>query len=279
MKPESSSSPTGLPFETAWEANLQRAARDFDYPPTPDLKQGVRQKITGRAISTRLPALARLALAALVLVLASLFAVPSVRAQVLEWIQVGAVRIWLVEPTHTPTPSPSPTPVETRTPQPTLTPQPTPTPLRSVLDLPGETTLADARERVVDPILLPSYPPDLGEPDRVFLQADTIGYVVVLVWAEPDDPQQARLTLYQISSNAFGLQKGAVEFLEETEVNGWSAYWVEGPHILQADSSRTMAVRLIDGNTLLWTDGNGVTYRLESPLTMPEVMRIAESLE
>ena len=57
--------------------------------------------------------------------------------------------------------------------------------LASILDLKGKTSLPAARARVDFPIRLPTYPPDLGSPDGVFLQ-DINGAVVVLVWLTPE---------------------------------------------------------------------------------------------
>ena len=74
------------------------------------------------------------------MILAVILAVPPVRAAVLDWIRIGAVRIFLIQPSPTPVPTALP-----ETPAPTALPSPTPLP--SVLDLSGETSLADARKR------------------------------------------------------------------------------------------------------------------------------------
>jgi hypothetical protein len=36
--------------------------------------------------------------------------------------------------------------------------------------------------------------------------------------------------------------------------------------------------RLVEGNTLIW-EANGITYRLESHLSLEDALRIAESLK
>src|SRR6185503_9471421 len=93
-------------------------------------------------------------LAAIVLALAVLLAIPSTRASLLEFLQIGSVRIFFVA-TETPSPVPTATPRPTRT--------PAPTPLLSVLDVAGQTTFAQAEARAPLTLRLPTYPPDLGE--------------------------------------------------------------------------------------------------------------------
>ena len=124
-----------------WEAKLQNIARNFSYPSTPDIASAVAERL---AAKPELKPLAspqqRLVCAALValFILAGLLAVPQVRAAVMEFLQIGAIRIFLTEPTPTATSLPAtPLPGSASTP----TPRPSATPLSSVLDLAGETTL------------------------------------------------------------------------------------------------------------------------------------------
>jgi hypothetical protein len=219
---------------------------------------------------------------------------------VVEVLRLGAVRIFLVEPTPTPTLTPTatltPTPTftvvtaananttatvvatstPTPTPTPTRTPLPTPTPLYSILDLSGETTLAEARANINFPIRLPTYPPDLGEPDRVFLQ-DWAGAILVLVWLDPDQPDQARLSLDQLEENIVAMKSGPV-VVAETTVNGQRAYWVEGQHFLRLRTGDFQAFRAVGSNVLIW-EAEDITYRLETDLPRAEAVRIAESLQ
>jgi hypothetical protein len=214
--------------------------------------------------------------------LVALLAVPGVRAGVLRWLQIGAVRIFLVA---TETPSPAPSATGTR-PAATRTPPPSATPLGSVLDIAGETTLAGARARVSFPIRLPTYPPDLGEPDRIFVQTvgSADGTAVVLVWLAPDEPDQVRLALYVLASPVmadkifFDLIKKAPPEVELTDVNGQPAVWTSGPYVLMTDLGGLREYRLIQGQVLIWQDGE-LTYRLETELALEEAVRIAESLE
>jgi hypothetical protein len=275
------------PFES-WEARVQTTARQFHYPPTPPIAAAVRQRLAQpRHPRMQSIALRRMAwtLATLVIIMGALLAVPEVRAALSSFLRIGAIEVVLPTPTsevppNTPTPAVTPL---TQTPTPTATTRPTltPTPLMSVLDLAGETTLEDARTRVTFPIRLPAYPVQLGPPDRVFVQ-DLGSPAVILVWLDDDSPARAKLSLHILTKDMFG-QKFAKErtVIEETTVNGAPAVWVRGPHLLQfydrAGNINYDARRLVDGNVLIWQEGEQ-TYRLETELALDEAVRIAESL-
>lgn len=250
-----------------WEERLQGAARNFGYPPTPDIANRVKRQLAGEqrqglvVWSRRLVAWAVLLI---VLILAGVLASPRVRAGVLEWLQIGAVRIFLTEPSTTP---------DVPEKEPATEPVPTIIPPASLLDLAGETSLTHARSRTDFPIRLPAEPPDLGLPDRVFLQT---GPGVILVWLEPDLPGQVRLSLHILGPGAFA-GKSQPRVLQETTVHGEPALWAEGPHFLQLEGQRYDERRLVDGNVLIWTEEN-LTYRLETTLSLPEAIRVAESL-
>jgi hypothetical protein len=216
-------------------------------------------------------------MAALVVLLLGLLAVPSVRAGILEFIQVGVVRIFLATPPTT-TPAPSPVPSGTparRTPAPT--PLPTSTPLAWLTDLAGETTLAEARGRVFFDIPLPAYPEDLGEPDRVFVQ-DLDGPLVVLVWLEPGTANQVRMSLHLIAPGSIALEKARPVLVEETRVNGQYAAWTTGPYLLRLRNNDLDIRRMIAGHVLIW-EQEGITYRLETDLPLEEAVKVAESLQ
>jgi hypothetical protein len=263
-----------------WEAHVQATAGAFLYPPTPDIASAVREHLAEKP-RRRLP-VRRLAWAAvaLVIVVASLLAVPQVRAGLLDVLRIGAVRILLTEPTATATATPAPslltaTADTSRTLAPTATSPATPTPLTSVLDLAGETTLAEAQAQVGFPIRLPAYPPDLRAPDRVFLQ-DLEGPALILVWLDPEEPEQVRLTLHELGPGAF-VSKGPPTIVEETTVHGQRAVWTTGPYFVKSRGGSYDNKRLIEGHVLIWTEGE-MTYRLETDLALEEAIRIAESL-
>src|SRR6185369_9775398 len=98
------------------------------------------------------------------------------RAAIIDFIQIGVVRIFRAEPT--PSLPPNQEAPTTKVPV-TATPVPTSQPLIPFLEkLAGEMTLEEAQKAVKYPILLPSYPSALGKPDRVFVQ-DADGAVTV----------------------------------------------------------------------------------------------------
>jgi hypothetical protein len=206
--------------------------------------------------------------ALLLLMLAGLLAVPQVRAGLLEVLRIGAVRILLVEPTPTASTS-GQAPVTA-----------TPLSRTAALGLVGETTLEEAQREAGFSVRLPTYPADLGPPDQVFLQ-DLDGAVVVLVWLDPANPREVRLSLHQLANTTFA-EKGEPESIERTTVHGRPAIWSEGPYVLQfrrADGTYMGLQRLVTGNVLIWQEEEGgVTYRLETGLPLDEARRIAESL-
>jgi len=255
------------------EALIIEAANNLPYPPTPDIIGVVKQQLTAKqshiTIQTR-----HLVWATLIVlfILAGLLVVPQVRAAVVEFLQLGAIRVLLVEPTPT-----AATPPPTASPKapPTATPRPSPTPITSLLNLAGQMTFAEAQSRVDFPIRLPAEPSDLGPPDTVFLQ-DWGGPAVILVWLEPDHRDQVHLSLHQLGANTF-VQKVQPKVLRETEVHGERALWTEGPYLLQLRNGGYDVQRLVEGHVLLWQEGE-VTYRLESNLSLEEAVRIAESI-
>lgn len=245
-----------------WEARVQTLARAFTYPPAPDLSRtAVLRPAVGR------PAIRRWVWAAVIalVLLAGLFSIPSVRAAVVEFLRLGAVRIFLAEPT------PSPGPHQESAPP----PPPTATASASLLDLAGETTLAAARQQTPFPILLPTYPAGLGQPDHVFVQ-ELEGPTIVLVWMQPGQPARVRLSLTQIGAG-FSFDKRNLRMIEESSVAGRWALWLDGPHLLEASNGDPKLRRLVQGHVLLWEQG-GVTYRLETELSLDEARKVAESL-
>jgi hypothetical protein len=278
------------PLFDPWEAQVRATARAFSYPATPDIATAVAGRLGGGGQMGRRqqPRLA-LALALLLALVVGLLGVPQVRAGLIEFLQLGAVRIWLVAPTATPVPPSQMHPSEP--PQPPATALPDGAPgtgglppprlpatrvvLNSVFDLAGETTLAEARASVDFEIPLPTALPELGPPDYVFLQ-DEMGTVVVLVWVDPDDSGRARMSLHLLGPGAL-VQKGQPPIHKETVVAGGRALWTEGPYLLSLDNGGFQQVRLVAGHVLVWQQGL-ITYRLESDLPLEEAVRVAESL-
>jgi hypothetical protein len=271
------------------EAWLQKTARELPYPETPDIASAVRLRLA--AIPARPPrqlrqTLLRLTWAAAVLVaiLLGLLAVPSVRAEISEFIQIGIVRVFLAPPTPTlpavvpavpgstggEDASASPDAV------PSSIPEPTPTLLSWLLDLEGKATLQEAQQEVDFPIRQPSYPADLGEPDHVFLQ-DMDGPMIILVWMDPEQPNRIRLSLHMYGPGTFA-DKMQPRTVRMTQVNGKPAIWAIGPYILRLRNGDMDTRRLIDGHVLIW-EQDSLTYRLETDLDLEEAVKIAESLK
>lgn len=246
------------------EADLRDLAAALPYPPTPDLAARLRQRpARHRMVRRRI----RLALALLAALLA-LLAVPQVRAAVARVIQLGAISIRFEEPTPAPT---EPLP---------------PTPIASLLNLAGETTLEQAAQSLPYPIRLPSYPAQLGPPDRAFLQVfDRERTMLVLIWLDPQQPDGVAMSLTMLDSpdladKRFVIKTGS-EILQEVSVGGQRALWLRGPHFLEIRGrdgrSGYDLRRLVEGEVLIWTEGD-LTYRLESHLALAEAIRVAESL-
>lgn len=250
---------------------VQAIASTFDYPRTPNIAASVRRRVQQRSsvVSRRL---AWAALAAVLAFSASL-AVPQVRAAIVEFFQIGVVRIFPVAPTETPTAIPTGTPNGEP-----VEPPPTPTLLPSLLNLAGETTLAEAQANAGFTISLPTYPANLGQPDRVFLQ-DMGGSFLVLVWLDEQNPNRIALSLHIIAPGSFAISKQGPTILENTAVHNNLAFWAEGPYMLQMQNGDMDIRRLIEGHVLIWTDANNLTYRVETDLSMDEAIKIAESLE
>jgi hypothetical protein len=249
------------PFET----RLKELAQQFDYPVTPPIAKTVMARISVKPQSPVFSRKLSWSLAILLITLISLMAIPPVRAAVFEFIQIGIVRIFPRTEEHTPTP-------EIKTP-----PTPTSSALIPLLeDLMGEVTLQEARGLVEYAIPLPTYPANLGEPDRIFVQ--DIDSQMILVWMDDKDPQRIKLSLHIIPPNSWVIKKVDPTVIELTNVNGQRAVWTTGPYPLLLQNREITFTRLIEGNVLIWTQGD-LTYRLETDLSLEEAIKIAESLQ
>lgn len=267
--------PNGQWPDEQWEEAVRQRARELVYPPTPQVAEQVIAHLgeRGQGRSRQLQPLWVVSL--ILALLIGLWAVPPVRAAILEFLQIGAVRIWLVEPTPTPTSTPT---EETSSGESAPTVQPSPTPLRSLFDLAGETTLAEAEEKAGFPVRLPTYPSGLGPPDGVFYQ-ELGGPVVVLVWMNPERAGEAKYSLHILGEGAI-LDKGNPTVIVRTSVNGNPAAWTRGPYVLSYGSGggeHWDFRRIVSDRVLVWFE-DGLTYRLESNLTLEEAKRMAESL-
>lgn len=266
-----------------FEKQILAIAQRMDYPRTPDVATSVMRNLRafpspsgrgGRGERRRFVS-RRLAWSlALVLVLcSSLMLIPSARAAILEFIQIGVVRIFRAEPTPLPPPNEE-LPIVPLT----ATPGPTSQPLIPILeDLAGEMTLEEAQQAVLYPLLVPSYPEELGPPDRVFVQ-DADGPMTILVWVDPHQPDEALMSLHFLPEGSWAIKKMEPTLIQETTVNGRRAIWAIGPYPIRFSNGDLDFIRLIDGHVLIWAQGD-VTYRLETKLSLEEARKVAESLE
>ena len=267
------------------EGRLEEIAASFDYPPTPDVSSRVRQRLARPR-----PAMAdgrrRLAWAAVIalLLLASLLAVPQVRAALGEILRIGAMTVFVEEegaPPEAPAAGPAVTATARATPPaPSATAPATaaagPSPAQTLAVVPATpVSLAAAREMVDTPLRLPAHPDDLGAPDSVYVDRRERPGVVIFVWDRAGRTDEPRLSLYQIQQANFGSK--LVEQVAETTVNGRRALWLEGPHLFQLANGSLQPWHFVPGPVLLWTEGQ-ITYRLEGAPSLEEAVRIAESL-
>src|SRR4030095_13587097 len=127
-----------------FEKHISSIAKRLDYPRTPDVAgsvmkrlstKGMRGRGQGRFISRRLA----WSLAVILILFSSLMLIPPARAAIIEFIQIGVVRIFRAEPTPvTPPQQEFPSAIVPMTATPTVTAEP----LIPILErLAGELTL------------------------------------------------------------------------------------------------------------------------------------------
>lgn len=239
-----------------WAERVQEMAASFPYPPTPDSRAAVQQRIGSRPLRrpTFTPRLVWVVVA--VALLLALLAVPQVRAAMLRIFQIGAITIFEADA------SVSHTGI--------WADKPAALPLVAQ-GLAVEVSLAEAQTAVPGGLYLPTYPADLSAPDEVYLAETGWPQTVIFVWNEPTE-----LALYQISAEPFAY-KGA-PIIEETAVNGQWALWLVGPHRFMLADGRWQEWQFIESNVLIWWARDGLTFRLEGAESLTEAIRMAESL-
>jgi hypothetical protein len=229
------------------ELRLNRLGRELDLPETPNLVPGVRRRLAEarRPRSWRRPLV--IALAALVVVVGALLAVPQSRSAILDFFGVGSVTIRSVDE------------------YPPLNLE------RDRLYFGERLTLAQARRRAAFPIKVPAVE-GLGQP-KVYYLPDV--QQVSLVYGSPQHP---RLLISQI------IGVGAIEKLVNSDqtdlelVRSGDAHgvWIEGEHVLympQLDEQ----LRVV-GNTLVMERADNVTVRVEADIPKDEALRTFRSM-
>jgi hypothetical protein len=260
-----------------FERQVVSISREINYPRTPDIAGAVmtRLRVEAGGRPRFVPRRLAWSLVFLMIFFSSLMLIPPARAAILEFIQIGVVRIFRAEPTPV-TPPQAEFPV-TMVPV-TATPASTGQALIPFLEkLAGEMTLEQAQQRVPYPILLPSYPSGLGRPDRIFVQ-DADGPMTILVWLDPQRPDQVLMSLHFLPPGSWAIKKMEPTIIQETTVRSQRAVWTVGPYPLQLSNGNIDFMRMVEGHVLIWTEGE-VTYRLETELPLEEAVKVAESLE
>ena len=84
------------------------------------------------------------------------------------------------------------------------------------------------------------------------------------------------MSLHLLGTDA-ALAKSQPEIIGRAQVNGIPAVWTQGPYMVIVKSGEAEFRRLVEGHVLIWKEGE-ITYRLESSLSLGEVITIAESL-
>jgi len=263
-------------MDIEFENQLRTIANGMEYPRTPDIARTVTLRL--RLATRPRFVLNRWAwsLTIVLVLLSSLMLVPPVRAAIIEFIQIGIVRIFPQEIETTPEV------IVTATPKNILAATNTPTATAPLLipfldEIAGETDLVNAKETAPYTILLPTYPADLGQPNHVYVQ-DAEGVMMILVWTDPEQPERVTMSLHFIPAGHWAINKFGPVNIQETEVNGQHAIWAEGPYPMIVSNGRLRVERLINGHVLIWADEE-LTYRLETDLPLEEAIKIAESLE
>jgi hypothetical protein len=243
---------------------LAAAAREIDWPPSPDLSGPISRAIREREgrpspLRSRFALPSRRRTLLLVVAAALVLAAAAVAAKVV--IDLGAVSIDTIpgRPTGLPT---------------VVATGPT---------LGHAATLAQAEDEAGFRAVLPA---ELGVPDAVWVDASTEGSRIVLAWS----PAPALPAIDELPWGAIVYElRGQMEqvakriFLDgntfqPVSVGGHDGYWIAGPHELDlVTKDDTYARYRVTGNVVVWKV-DGVVIRLESSLPEADALRLAESV-
>ena len=243
------------------ELALVDLGRRLDLPPAPDLAPRVQVRLAERAAApswARRPrALAVALVAALLVAVGALFAVPGTRAAILEFFHLRGVTIQRVDELPT-------------------------VPLQrdfNKLFLGEKVTLDEARKRADFDVVVPDA---LGDPDGIYFQEDNPpGGMVSFVYGTPEEPR-ALFTEFRATVKDVVFKKiTAGTHIASVRVDGEPGYFLSGdPHEFayfdRTGQFRQEILRLA-GNTLLWERGP-LTLRLEADINREEALEIARSV-
>ena len=241
---------------TRLERELQALASSVDWRDEPDVAALVARRIAGERPGPARPRRLALAVAVVLVALLAAFAVPPARTAILDWLGIGGARIVRVDEL----PSLPATP--------------------GIELLGNHATVGDARARAGFRVAAP--PGDEPPPDEVLLAP---GVRVTYVWRDGD---RVRLLVTQFPGDATepGLVKkfaASGTRLEELEIDGYRALWLEGgPHavlFVAPDGSVRDDLGWLAGNTLLVdVDVDGVTVRIEAEIDREDAVELARAI-
>lgn len=249
------------------ESSLRTLAKDFAYPETPPMAQGIGERLRRQPEpdlhASRWRAVLVAAAVMALVVAATMIALPGARQAVADWVGIDGIRITFDDRTVDPSP------------------------VGDDLEIGTRMEAQEAAESVAFDIAVPRV---LGEPDSYFVMASVEGGEVSLVWEPtaglPESEHTgvgAVLTQFVGEPSLETLKKVADPATSVTAVtvNGRQGFFVEGaPHVLvrQPSGDDRMLPPRLAGNTLLW-EGGEVSYRLEADLGLERALEIAESLQ
>jgi hypothetical protein len=267
------------------ERALRRLGRRIEFPTTPDLTSAVRARIAeqpaprpGRLLwFTPRRSLAAAAAILFFLLAAALAVFPGARDAVADLFGVRGIQI-SIERDEEPTPVP------------TLVATAAASPVGPDLSLGRQVTLQEARTLAPYEIHVPN-PAAYGEPDEVYVRnlPDDNTMVSLIYYPAPDLPEAeetgvgALLMQFEAREDVNYIMKGVFEgggYTTPTELGDGDAWWVYGATrivLLDDPSAPCCPAGRPSANVLLW-EQDGLTFRLESDLTMSRATTLAESI-
>jgi hypothetical protein len=242
------------------ELALVHLGRQLDVPPTPDISPAVRARLAEgpapRSWVSRPRGLAIALVAALIVAVGALLAVPGTRAAILEFFHLRGVTIQRVDEL------------------PTVSLQRD----FNKLFLGEKVSLDEARERADFDVVVPGA---LGDSDAIYFQDNPPGGMVSFVYGTLEHPR-ALFTEFRASVREVIFKKvaGGTD-ITPVRIDGRHGFFLSGqPHEFgyfdRYGQFREEIVRLA-GNTLLWERGP-LTLRLEADINREEALEIARSI-
>lgn len=253
------------------EPALQRLSGQIEYPVTPDLAAGLHGRLAAlpRPAPARQPwrfrslrVVAVVAAAILLVVGATLAAIPGARSTLAHWFGIPGVVVNTV-------------------------PSPPSVPLGSGLNLGNRTTESSARQQLDFAIKQPQLA-ELGVPDAIYLRTSSAGKQVSLLYRpRPGYPGVTHTGVGLLISEFRGTTSPFMGKLiysgsnvKEVTVNGQPGYWIQGEHAFFYEGPNgefEQDTLRLSANALLWSQ-NGVTYRIEGNIDESKAMAVASSM-